>query len=274
MAMIALGEDQFYYETHGEGQPALFISGLGGDHDDWHWQLPAHAAALRCIVFDNRMVGKSGAGWSRETHAPYTLELLASDAARLLDALGIERAHVIGASMGGAIALHFALTYPRKVISLSLHSTIARTSALFRLKLATQVELLKKLEVRELLLSLAPWIWSEETLVHRRAVIESFRALRTARGLGLTREAYLLQAAALMEFDVLARLKELAVPVLVTAGSEDALIPPGESRLIHDAVIGSEFHVFPGCGHASLMENADQFNDVSLGFLGRNGGRP
>jgi pimeloyl-ACP methyl ester carboxylesterase len=267
MPLIGVPTTTLYYETHGKGQPVLFVSGLGGDHNDWNWQLPSHAAEFQCILFDNRLVGKSRDEKAAAASSPYTIEALATDMANLLEALQIARAHVVSSSMGGAIAQMFALKYPRKALSLSLHSTIARTGELFRAKLQAQVELLKKLEVHELLFSLAPWIWSEETLRDRPATIESFRAFRKACGLAVSKEVYRMQAIALMEFDVAARLCEIAVPVLVTAGADDILIPPSESRRIHDAIAGSEFQVFPGCGHASLVEKPEQFNAVSLGFL-------
>lgn len=273
MPLISLPSGEFYYESHGEGEPVVFVSGLGGDHGDWDWQLPSHTARHRCIVFDHRLIGTSRPAETAVAAVPYTLELLSADLASLLDGLGIEKAHIVGASMGGAVAQLFALSVPDRVTSLSLHSTLARASALLRLKLATQIELLKKLEVGEVLRSLAPLIWSEETLTQRQGVIEKFRASRSARGPGPSREVYALQAKALREFDVTGRLVGVTTPTLVTAGSDDALILPDDSRLIHRAISGSEFHLFAGCGHAALMEKADEFNAVSLDFLKRHGGR-
>jgi pimeloyl-ACP methyl ester carboxylesterase len=250
----------------------VFVSGLGGDHGDWGLQLPSHGKRFRCLVYDHRMIGQSRP--ESAPGGPCTISLLAADLAELLGALGIRQAHVVGASMGGAVALAFALDFPRMVRSLGLHSTLARTSALFRLKLAVQRELLGKLEVAEVLYSLAPLIWSEETLTRRPQVIERFRESRRERGPLPTREAYDAQARALMEFDVLARLGEIRVPTLVTAGSDDALILPADSLLIHRGVRGSEMHVFEGCGHAALAEKAEEFNAVSMDFLARQGGTP
>jgi pimeloyl-ACP methyl ester carboxylesterase len=122
-------------------------------------------------------------------------------------------------------------------------------------------------------MSIAPMIWSERTLSQRPRVIEAFRAARRERGLQVSKEVYRLQATALLTADFLPRLGEISVPVLVTAGAEDGLIPTGESRLIHRAIPGSELHVFAGCGHASSIETTRGFNTVSLRFLQKNRGR-
>ncbi len=273
MPEILLGDEKFYYESRGKGESVIFISGMGGDHADWRYQLPSHARYFRCLTFDNRGIGKSAKAASGLDSASYTMELLASDLARLMDALGIERAHIVGASMGGAVAQRFAIDHPDRLVSLSLHSTLGRTSSLSKLKFDTQLYLLKKLDVVDVLMSLAPMIWSERTLSERRYIIEAFRATRGKKGLPVDKGVYSLQAKALMSVDWLSRLGEIKAPVLITAGADDGLIPAFESRLIHKAIPGSEYHVFSGCGHASSIENSRGFNSVSIKFLKRHGGK-
>ncbi len=273
MPKILLGNDEFYYEQTGRGEPVVFISGMGGDHSDWRWQLPSHSRHFRCLCFDNRGIGESAGAAAGLGSGSYTLELLAKDVARLMDALGLEKAHIVGASMGGAIAQRFALDHPGRLLSLSLHSTLGRVSSLTRLKFDTQLYLLQKLEVVDVLMSLAPMIWAERTLSERRHIIEAFRSARREKGLPVGKEVYRLQAQALLGADFLPRLGEIRVPVLVTAGAEDGLIPAHESRLIHKAIPGSEYHLFAGCGHASTMENSRGFNAVSLKFLKKHGGQ-
>ena len=175
--------------------------------------------------------------------------------------------------MGGAIAQRLALDHPGRLLSLSLHSTLARMSARSRLRFETQLQLLEKVEVLDVLMSLAPMIWSERTLTERFHVIEAFRAARKEGGEIVSKEVYRLQLRALLGTDLLSRLGEIPVPVLVTAGADDLLIPPAESRLIHEAIPASRYHVFAGCGHATTMENARGFNMVSLDFLKKQAGR-
>jgi pimeloyl-ACP methyl ester carboxylesterase len=123
-------------------------------------------------------------------------------------------------------------------------------------------------------MSLAPMIWSPETLSKRYHVIEAFRAARKDAGPPASKEAYRLQTLALQGMDSFPRLGEIKVPVLVTAGADDGLVPASDSVLIHKAIPGSQFHVFRGCGHATTVENPRGFNTVSLKFLKSCGGMP
>src|SRR2546427_1069679 len=109
------------YVEAGSGDPLLLIMGFGGDHLAWAFQTSVFAQSYRVIAFDNR-----GAGQSDVPDVPYSARMMADDAVGLLDHLKIERAHVLGVSMGGMIAQEVALTHPRRVRSLQLHCTMAR----------------------------------------------------------------------------------------------------------------------------------------------------
>ncbi len=261
-----------YYEIHGKGEPVIFISGLGSDHSLWHWQLPEYSQEFQCVVFDNRGIGRSTAGKECLTEEKYTLNILADDIAALMDKLEIEKAHIFGVSLGGIIAQQFAVMYPERLKTLSLHSTLGKSSTLFSLYFRSQTTLLDKLSVEELLLSQAPQIWSEETLEKRFDLITEFRNLKKDSVCPVSKEVYVLQVATCMNFNFLPQLGSLSVPVLVTAGSEDILILPRNSEAIHKAIPGSEYVVFDGCGHAALMEKYQEFNTVTLNFLKNNRG--
>src|SRR5580698_11262839 len=111
---------KIYWDEQGTGAPILLIMGLGYPSAMWHRMRPALSASYRTIALDNR-----GAGRSDVPPGPYSIALMASDAAAVLDAAGVERAHVFGASMGGMIAQEFALQYPDRVHSLILGCTAA-----------------------------------------------------------------------------------------------------------------------------------------------------
>src|SRR6185503_2959995 len=121
MAKVRVNGIELNYVEAGSGEPVLMIMGFGGDHLAWGFQVPALSARYRVIAFDNR-----GAGQSRVPDVPYLTRMLADDAVGLLDALGVERAHVIGASMGGMIPQEVALGHPGRVRSLQLHCTYAQ----------------------------------------------------------------------------------------------------------------------------------------------------
>lgn len=110
-----------YYEIHGAGEPLMLISGLNSDHTLYRGIVPQLAERYQVIVFDNR-----GVGQTEKPDIPYSIEMMAEDTAGLLSVLGIERAHILGASMGGRIAVALALQHPELVESLILVSTGVR----------------------------------------------------------------------------------------------------------------------------------------------------
>src|SRR5215212_2886942 len=99
MSTVTVNDVELYYEEHGNGDPLLLVMGLAADSTAWLFQLPAFSERYRTIVFDNRGVGRSA-----KPAGPYTIHQMADDAAALLGELGIDRAHVVGVSMGGMIA--------------------------------------------------------------------------------------------------------------------------------------------------------------------------
>src|SRR5262244_2108372 len=111
---------KIYWDEQGQGEPLLLIMGLGYPSDAWYRTRPVLAAKYRTIALDNRGVGRS-----EMPAGPYAIALMASDAAAVLDAAGVETAHVFGISMGGMIAQEFALQYPKRVRSLILGCTAA-----------------------------------------------------------------------------------------------------------------------------------------------------
>src|SRR5438093_1193668 len=124
MPRVRVGDIEMYYQDVGEGDPLLLIMGFGGDHLAWAFQMADFSKRHRVIAFDNRGVGQTDA----PDHA-YTTRMMAGDALGLMNALGIDRAHVLGVSMGGMIAQELALASPERVRSLHLACTFGRPRA-------------------------------------------------------------------------------------------------------------------------------------------------
>ena len=124
MPRLRVGDLELAYEVCGDGAPLLLLMGLGGDRQGWDLVRPELARRHRLVLLDNRDAGESA-----EAAGPYGLADMAADAVALMDALGIERFHVLGASMGGAIAQHLALQAPARVASLVVAATWGRTDA-------------------------------------------------------------------------------------------------------------------------------------------------
>jgi pimeloyl-ACP methyl ester carboxylesterase len=117
MPTAAVGDLNVVYEIHGDGEPVLMINGIGAERAGWGMQVPAVSREFKAIVYDNRDVGETGTGGS---DAFYSIRQFADDAAGLLDGLGIEQAHIVGASMGGCIAQEFAISHPGRTRSTTI----------------------------------------------------------------------------------------------------------------------------------------------------------
>ena len=122
MPKVQVGDVELYYEDYGEGAPVVLIHGLAGDCSAWKAQIESLEKNYRVLAFDNR-----GAGRSSAPDYPYTSSHFAADTIGLMDAVGItEPAHVIGRSMGGAIAQMMALDYPDRVRSLLITASFGK----------------------------------------------------------------------------------------------------------------------------------------------------
>ncbi len=121
MPIAAINGVNLYYERHGDtGEPLVFVHGYTGDITDWRHQIPEFSRTHRVLVVDNRGHGRSEAPTDRSA---YTVEKMADDVQALVKHVGFERYHLLGHSMGGAVAQEIALHSPEKLLSLTLHDT-------------------------------------------------------------------------------------------------------------------------------------------------------
>src|SRR5947207_8004377 len=227
------GIDLHYIEA-GSGDPLLLIMGFGGDHLAWAFQTPVFAQTHRVIAFDNR-----GAGQSDVPDVPYTTRMMADDAAGLLEHLGIERAHVIGVSMGGMIAQELALNHPRRVRSLQLHCTMARADNYMRALIDDWRIVRAKVLPEEWMRVVALWLFSPSTYVERPEFVEAIIQTGIANPHPFTLTGFLRQGDAVRTHDTLDRLGKLAVPTLVSVADDDILVPARFSRELAGAVPGA-----------------------------------
>jgi 3-oxoadipate enol-lactonase len=258
----------FYQETGPpDAPPLVLVMGWGGDHTAWALQAPAFAAEHRVIAFDNR-----GAGQSDVPDAPYTIPGMAADVAGLMDALGIPRAHICGASMGGMIAQELALREPDRVRTLGLHCTTAGIDAYGRFLIDTLLAVKARADREENVRAIMPWILCRKTMAERPEFIRFWieRALAYPYPIGL--EGLSRQADAIRGHDTAARLGEIRVPTLITTGAEDILVPPVSSRDLHARIPGSELATIEDAGHLHFIEQAERFNATCLEFLQKHRG--
>jgi 3-oxoadipate enol-lactonase len=266
--VTANGVRLFYEETGApDAPPLVLIMGWGGDHTAWAFQVPALAIDHRVIALDNR-----GAGQSEVPEGPYTIPGMAADVVGLLDALGVERAHVCGASMGGMIAQELALRHPGRVRTLQLHCTAPIIDAYGRFLIDTLLAVKARGDREENVRAVMPWLLCRKTMVERPDFIRFWieRALTYPYPTGY--EGLARQADAIRGHDTTARLGEIRVPTLLTTGAEDILVPPASSCELHARIPGAELVTIDDAGHLHFIEQMERFNAVCLGFLRKHRG--
>lgn len=255
---------RLHYEVLGRAHatPVLMIQGLGADKHGWDMQRFVLALQYRVIALDNR-----GAGRSDKPFGHYTLDQMADDAIAVLDAVGVERAHVVGASMGGAISQIVGLRYPERVISLTLACTACRNHPWRRELLASWAAAASERGMGAMAREAARWVIGPR----------SFRRLLPAFGwlgplaMGRTSHAFVAQVRAILDVDesVAEQLATVDIPTLVVVGNQDILTPRGDSEEIADRMPNAELVVISGAAHGFMVEHASTFNKVLGEFLGR-----
>ena len=252
------------YEVGGrtDGEPLLLIQGLGADSKGWAAQRYALGRRHRLLVVDNR-----GAGGSDKPEGPYDLEVMAQDALAVLDAEGIESAHVVGASMGGVIAQIIAVRSPERVRSLVLSCTACHHHAWRVELLESWAELAETRGMRALAGEAIRWLVGPRHHVRFRVPFGLLGPLV----LDIPAHAFAAQARAIiaMSDDVREELRFVAVPTLVIVGTQDILTPVADSEELAELIPGAELSVVPGAAHGLMIEAANAFNDRVLEFLDR-----
>ncbi|OLC17397.1 MAG: hypothetical protein AUH29_02005 [Candidatus Rokubacteria bacterium 13_1_40CM_69_27] len=264
MPKVRVNDIEMYYAEAGAGEPLVLIMGFGGDHLAWGFQMPAFTQAYRVIAFDNR-----GAGQTDAPDRPYTTRMMADDTAGLMEALGIDRAHVVGVSMGGMIAQELALNHPRRMRSLQLGCTLARPDAYLKALNAAWRQIRTHLGREAALRAIGLWLFAPATYNERPELVEMIlqNALANPHPQSLT--GFLRQGEAVAAHDTLDRLHAIRCPTLVSVGEEDILVPSRFSRELAARIPGATLRTLPGAAHGYFWERPEAFNALGLEFLAR-----
>ena len=195
---------------------------------------------------------------------PYPIALMASDAAAVLDAAGIESAHLFGVSMGGMIAQEFALQYPKRVRSLILGCAAAGGPTAVRAETeATQMLMTRdKMSPEQAAEAPVPFIYDPSTPRER---IDEDIAIR--RPWFPRPEAYTAQLQGILTWEAYSRLPRITAPTLVIHGENDRLVPPGNAKLIAERIPGAMLMVIPRASHLFLTDQTEVAHRAILGFL-------
>jgi len=256
---------QLNYEEQGEGEPLVLIPYLSADNACYAFQYPAWAERYRCISVDLR-----GSGLSDKPHGSYSTRQYADDVAGIMDALGIERAHVAGVSLGAATAMCLAGTRPSRVASLALHSGWAATDPFLAAVVNTwRVMALSMDSVADMVIAgIFPWCFTPEMYAERPEFVSGLAEFVRSRP-AQPSEAFLGQSDAVLGHDATDLLGEITAPTLITFGRHDLVTSTRFAGALEEGIQDSELVVFDHLSHAGLHEDAETFNRVTTEFMER-----
>jgi 3-oxoadipate enol-lactonase len=258
--MIArFGGAEIAYDDIGRGAPVVFLHGFALDRTMWAAQTSALASQYRCVAVDARGFGDS------PPNPPFSVDRYADDIAGVLDAVAVDRAVIVGLSMGGYVAFALWRRYPDRVRGLVLADTRATVD--------TPDARERRRELMDVARTAGPGAVAERQIVgvlgkttreRRPDIVETVRGIMTRasiEGIVGALEAMLGRP------DSTSTLPTISVPTLVIAGDEDVITPPKDARAMHAAIRGSRLEILAGAGHLSSIERPAAFTAVLSEFL-------
>ncbi len=237
----------------------MLVHGLGGTGNDiWKRQIADLALEFRVIAYDLR-----GSGQSEATPGPYTIDLLTEDLRALVGAMGLGRVALMGHSMGGSIVLSYAARYPGDVLALVGIGAPARLPDQGRAGMAARAETVE-----------ADGMAAVAETVATNGVSPTFREQRPeefqeliAMLAGNDPRGYAAQCRALVGLDLVARLGEIAAPVLLVSGDRDGVSPPATTEATSSSVKDGRFTIVEDCGHILTWERPEALATAAWPFL-------
>ena len=249
-----------YYERHGSGVPLVLIMGTGLDHSGWYNQIEEYSKYFECIVFDNRGVGKT-----EGSDSEFSTSLMAEDILSLLEILNIKKAHFSGVSLGSCVAQEVVIKCPDIAYSLQLHGTWANAEGYAERKFKAQINLLKKLDMREFYEINVLWFLTPNFMRENPSLVETM--IESAVEKNYNKKFLIAQYMADLHHNSVNRLSQISVPTLITVGSFDLATPVEYALQVKNEISESEMVVWQNGGHLHNIENPKEFNMKTLEFM-------
>jgi len=261
---IASDGTRIHYESTGRhnGAPVLLVQGLGAEKNSWNAQRAVLALKYRTVALDNR-----GAGRSDKPGGAYNLEDMAADAIAVLDHAGVESAHVVGLSMGGAISQIIAVKYPERVRSLTLVATACRNQPWREELLQSWADAAATEGMNVMAKEAARWMIGPRSF---RRLLPTLGWLGPLAFAGKA-NAFVSQVQAIVQTDdeLTDQLKNIKCPAMVVVGNQDILTPRADAEEIASLIPTAELVIVSGGAHGLIIEHALTFNRILLDFLSR-----
>ena len=251
------------YDQQGTGEPLILIPYLAADYACYAFQVADYAKHFTCISLDLR-----GTGETDKPVGVYSTELFADDVAAFIDALGIQKAHVSGLSLGAATAMWLAAKYPEKVKSLSLHSCWTKTDPFLKTIVEGWQVMAKALgSVTEMvILGIFPWCFTPELYAAKPDYIQSLADFVRSRP-EQPLDAFMQESNAVIAHDADALLGKIKAPTQITFGRHDVVTSTRFAEKMKSGIQDSEVVIFEECAHAPIYERVEEFNTKTLAFL-------
>jgi pimeloyl-ACP methyl ester carboxylesterase len=265
MPKIKVNDITMNYDQQGAGDPLILIPYLAADCACYAFQVADYAKHFTCISIDPR-----GAGETDKPAGTYSTELFADDVSAFMQAIGVERAHISGVSLGAATGLWVAAKYPEKVRSLSVHSGWTRTDPFIKTVIESWQVLANAMgSVPEMIIkAIFPWCFTPDLYVAKPEYIESLAGFVRSRPVQPV-AAFIQQTEAVLAHNVESQLSKIKAPTQITFGRYDMITSTRFAAALQDNIAGSELIVFEDCSHAPIYENVADFNQKTLQFLQR-----
>jgi aminoacrylate hydrolase len=262
MPKVSVDDAEIYFESHGRGAPILLVPGLGGVGSYWKPNIAALVREHQVVVHDHRGTGESSRSLIR-----YSVDQMTGDLLAVMDHLGIDKAHLVGHSTGGAIGQTLAATHPERLLSLTLYASWTKADSYFRRAFEARRALLMKVGVAAYVRAnpvfLYPDWWINENIAlleeREKVVIPNFPPAEIVAS----------RIDAILAFDRTDALGTIRTPTMVICAKDDILTPPYFSRELARLIPGAELVELDRGGHCASETNAPAFNDAVLGFIGR-----
>lgn len=264
MAVLELDSLQLTYLDEGVGTPICLLHGLGSCGDDWLYQMPVFAPHHRVVAPNLR--GHTG---SSPIRGPISMFALAADVAKMMDTLNIEAAHIVGLSLGGLVAQQLAIDFPHKVKRLVLCNTFAH---LWPTSMSEARILMRRLIVSTLL-PMATTARVVATDLFPRPDQAAIREVVLSRVGGNDLESYRHLIDAIRRFDSRPHLSRIQAPTLLITGDRDNVIPRGCQQQLVRGIRNIKWHIVRDSGHATPIDQPEEFNRAVFDFLKDEGGR-
>ncbi|HKY42525.1 MAG TPA: alpha/beta hydrolase [Pyrinomonadaceae bacterium] len=268
MPKIKVNDITMNYDQQGSGEPLILIPYLAADNACYAFQVAEYAKHFTCISVDPR-----GAGETDKPDGTYSMELFADDVSGFMQAIGVERAHISGLSLGATVGMWLAVKYPQRVKSLSIHSGWTKTD-LFMKTVVESWRMLAKAygNVTEMIIAgIFPWCLTPDLYAGQPEYIQSLAAFVRSRPAQPV-DAFIRQTEAVLAHDIESQLSKITAPTQITFGRHDKLTSTRFAEPLQSTIKGSELFIFEACSHAPIYEKVEEFNQKTLDFLQRHSG--